>query len=368
MNEELRTRLKGHYFEQFGHEMLVTKMPFKYLQSIFEVDPYVQRELDPRRRNVIKEFILNTVQTSTFHFSPFVYSARGNLERDGDFWAVKPGEKLAIIDGQHRSAGLKSALTNLYIKREAFEESPMNRHHEIDNINLAIEKLEKYPITMQIYLNLTTQEERQLFTDLNTERKNAHRGLIMKYEQRDEYVLLVRAIAGKLAHHLDIEPALTRLTVNNTSITSFVMMRRCLVALFEGILTYKEGEPKLKYCQREEVEPIAFKFFKTWCDIFPNGAGDRNRYVCGLSGIQVALAYTVFQLVSNQRCSYFQAIDELKKLKNKTSWKHKDLQFCEFYDPKQKRIRNHASQQSILKLTNLFINNIAYGELNSIGR
>lgn len=365
MNKDLRTRLSGHYFEQFGHEMLVTEMPFKYLESIFEVDSHVQRELDPRRRNVMKEFFINT---STFHFSPFVYSARGNLQKEGDYWEIKPGERLYILDGQHRSSALKSAITHLHTKKEALEEFSTKRHHEIEQINKVIEKLEAYPITMQIYLNLTTQEERQLFADLNTERKNAHSGLIMKYEQREEYVLLVRKIAGKLNQHLEIETTLSRLTVNNTSITSLVIMRRCLLALFEGILTFKEGDPKLKYCQKEEMEPIAYKFFKTWCDLFPKSAGNRSRYVCGLSGIQLALAYTVYQLVSNQHYSYLQAIDELKKLKRKTSWKHDDPLFHLFYDQRQKRIRNHSSQQSILKLTNLFINNLINQELNRVER
>lgn len=74
----------------------------------------------------------------------------------------------------------------------------------------------------------------------NTERKNAHRGLIMKYEQREEYVLLARHIANKLQTQLDIETELSRLTVNNTAIKSLVIMRRCLLALYEGVLTHKE--------------------------------------------------------------------------------------------------------------------------------
>lgn len=366
MNEELRTTIKGHYFEQFGHEILLTTMPFKYIQSIFEVDHHVQRELDPRRRNVIRDFILHTVE-ETFHFSPFVYTARGNLIKRGENWEIKPGTKLFIIDGQHRSAALRSALHKLQITKETLEEMS-NKSEEIEQIDRAIQKLENYPITMQIYLNLSTQEEQQMFTDLNTERKNAHSGLIMKYEQRDEYVLLARHIANKLANFLEVETILSRLTVQNTSITNLVIMKKCNLALFEGVLTHKEGEPKLKYCGQEEMEAIAFKFFKMWHDIFPCGGGNRKQYVCGLSGIQIALAYAVYQLVSNDGLTYFQAIDHLKQFKEYTTWKHNDPLFQDFYDEQKKRITYHSNQQSIIKLANVFLNDQLKLEVNSIGQ
>lgn len=355
MNEELRTRLKGHFYQQFGHEQIITEMPFKYLQTIFKVDSYVQRELDPRRRNAIKDFILHTIHEDSFSFSPFIYSARGCIEIVGDHWEIKPGSKLAIMEGQHRSAALISALRHLELKKEALEEMSSINHQELIRIEQAIHKIESFPITMQIYLHLTTQEERQLFTDTNTERKNAHSGLIMKYEQREEYVLLTRRIADKLQAQLDIETVLSRLTVNNTAITSLVIMRRCLLALFEGVLTHKEGSPKLKYCSNDEMESISYRFFKRWTDLFPRQGGNRLTYVCGLSGVQIALAYVVYQLVSVYGYSYSQAIDHLKKLKGRTSWRHDDSLFTSSYDVKKKRLINHSSQQSILKLTNEFL-------------
>lgn len=359
MNEELRTKLKGIYFEQFGHELLVTEMPFKYLQSIFEVDSHVQRELDHRRRNAIKEYILNTVHEETFYFSPFVYSARRCLVREGDGWEIKPGSKLMILEGQHRSSALTSALRHLYVKKEALEEMPQGKQEEISSIDRAIQKLENFTVTMQIYLNLTTQDERQLFTDINTERKNAHSGLIMKYDQREQYVILVRNIANKLQHLLEIETELSRLSAQNSSITSLVIMRRCLLALFEGILTHKDGQPKLSYCNEEEMEPIAYKFFKVWAELFPKQGGNRFRYACGLSGVQIALAFVIYQLVSAHGYTYFQAIDELKKIKNVTTWKHNDSLFAPFYDQRKKRLNNHSTQQTIIKLTNTFLASLA---------
>lgn len=44
--------------------------------------------------------------------------------------------------------------------------------------------------------------------------------------------------------------------------------------------------------------------------------GNRNKFVSGLTGIQLALAKTVHQLVQTHSITYFEAINRLKILKN----------------------------------------------------
>ncbi|ALP38131.1 hypothetical protein ASL14_20075 [Paenibacillus sp. IHB B 3084] len=68
----ITTRLPGEDYIQFGKKILLTQLPFRYLNTIFEVDEYVQRQLDVRKRNQIRDFILNAVQKDWFYFSPFV--------------------------------------------------------------------------------------------------------------------------------------------------------------------------------------------------------------------------------------------------------------------------------------------------------
>ena len=48
---DVTTRIEGLYCKQFGKEVLVTQLPFRTLDSIFDIDSEVQRKLDVRRRS-----------------------------------------------------------------------------------------------------------------------------------------------------------------------------------------------------------------------------------------------------------------------------------------------------------------------------
>ena len=97
--------LNGNGYNQFGKKVLITQMRFATLEAMFEVDPDVQRKLDPKKRSEIRDFILKSVETNDeFYFSPFVFSARNQIIAENGAWTLEPGCKLYTIDGQHRSA------------------------------------------------------------------------------------------------------------------------------------------------------------------------------------------------------------------------------------------------------------------------
>ncbi|RAK19830.1 DNA sulfur modification protein DndB [Anoxybacillus vitaminiphilus] len=354
MNEHLLARIKVKEYRQFGRSVLLMKMPFRLLQSIFTIDGKVQRELDLRRKNAIRDFILETVKEGTFYFSPFIFSARGALARirEGE-WELVPGVKMAILDGQHRVKALESALQKLKFEKEAYEDSGYMQKAE--EIQKWIDTLESYEIAMQIYLDLSEDDERQLFTDINTERKEAHGGLVVKYDRRDRYAEWTRTLAQRLDSKFEIERNLSRLTTTNSSLTSMVIMKKCLIALIEGNVGYKEGEPVCKYCREEEVPDIAELFFTAWMHLFPKQAENRKKYVSGLSGVQIALAYTVYRLVAEEEKSYTEAIEHLKRLKEVTSWRHDDPLFAPFYDKKKKQVVRLSEQGKMKKLSELFL-------------
>lgn len=99
---------------------------------------------------------------------------------------------------------------------------------------------------MQIYLNLDTQQEKQLFSDVNTERREAHVGLIMQYDKRDYYTEVTRKLSEELDELFEIEKKLSRVTNFNSAVTSLAIMKKCLIAMFEGILTVKVGPPSVR--------------------------------------------------------------------------------------------------------------------------
>ena len=362
-NEGVLTKMSGSIYNQFGKEVLATQMRFGTLEAMFEIDHEVQRQLDPARRAEIRNFIVDSVEKGKhFFFSPFIFSSRDNIREVEGGFELEPGSKVYIIDGQHRSSALSSAISQLKTRKEAAEES--GDYAEAEKVQGYIEQLVSYPIAMQVYLDLTQQEERQLFSDTNTERREAHSGLLMKYDQRDQYIQLTRTVAECLKDKMDIEMEASRLTMHSASITSLTTMRKCLIALFEGVLTVKTGDPYPRNCKPSEVPAIALRFFESWTDLFPRKMADRNRYVVGLTGIQIALAYTVYLLMREHSIKHMEAIMMLGLLKKRCTWQHDDPLFKHMYNPVTGQIRSHSTSTSVKKTSLEFLSAInTEGEL-----
>lgn len=351
---EMKTVINGNGYNQFGKEVLITQMRFSLLEAIFEVDGEVQRKLDPQRRSEIRDFILKSVEKEEeFYFSPFIFSARGGIQKTETGWELQSGSKLYIIDGQHRSSGLSSAISSLKSKMELAEET--NQIVLAEKLQERLDLIRTFPVSMQIYLNLSQQEERQLFTDINTERKEAHAGIVMQYDQRDDFTILTRNLSEKLQNTIEIEQKLSRITNQSSALTSLAIMRRCLLAMFEGDLGGKRTELTERYIQKEEMEKVAESFFAIWPTLFPKRAFDRKRYVSGISGVQIALAYTVLQLTRKEKITHLEAIPKLKALKKACSWKHDDPLFTHLFDQSTRRIKNHSRTTAIKKTAFHFV-------------
>lgn len=348
------TSVKGVSYRQFGQDVFCTQIRFGTLEAIFEVDPEVQRQLDAARRLEIRRFIIESLeQDKPFFFAPFIFSARAQLQQQNDQIAIPPGAKLYILDGMHRNAAMISAISALRANLEYAELH--NNKADIHRLTSYINTILNYPIAMQIYLDLTKVQERQLFTDLNTERREAHQGLLLKYDQRDTYSLLTREIAEQLIDSMEIEMEVSRLSVTSTAMTSLIAMRRCLIALFEGITTVKKGAPQYRYCSEEELVDIALAFFTSWHQLFPKQMNNRKKYVSGLTGIQIALAQTVYKLMQEGVSSYLEAISMLQLLNKQCKWTHDDPLFANLYNPTVKQVKKHSTTTAIKQLTLQFL-------------
>jgi DNA sulfur modification protein DndB len=345
--QEMKVTIAGNSFTQFGKRILISQIQFSTLEAIFEVDEAVQRKLDLNRRTEIREFIIDSVSEGDFYFSPFIFSSRGAIQEVPVGGELPPGSKIYILDGQHRTYALISAISHLRARKETEEE--IGNFPEAAKLQNQIDKLKTYPVTIQIYLNLETHEERQLFNDINTKRKEPHNGLVMKYDQRDEYAELTRNIARILESKMEIEATLSRITVRCTALTTLTIMRRCLIALFEGNVTAKTGKANYGDMTKAEIINTATAFFESWLEIFPKKMTDRTTFTSGYSGIQIALAQTIHQLRKHHEIPYEEAINHMLHLKKACTWKHDDTLYSHIYDPLKKRVKNHSTTNAIQK-------------------
>ncbi len=354
MDGGVKTEIPGILHEQFGKEVLLTQMRFKTLEAIFEVDSEVQRQLDMKKRGSIRSFIMDNLEAGEpVYFSPFVFSSRRQIVVDEGKFTLPEGCKLYISDGQHRAAALSSALIQLKSEREANEETGDLK--EARRVQGKIDQIHNLPITLQIYLDLTTQEEQQMFTDLNSERAEANPGLRMQYDHRDPYTTLTRNVAEELQNRMHIEMKLSRLSEQSGAVTTLTTMRRCLVALFEGTLTERKGQAYFRNCKPSEVPTIARMFFESWEDVFPAEAWYAEGSVCSKSGVQLALAQTACNLSRGERIPYEAAFAQLTFLGNRCTWQPDDPLFSHMYDESSKRLKHHSSSTSIKRTMMKFL-------------
>ncbi|PIC70819.1 hypothetical protein CSV77_05775 [Sporosarcina sp. P16b] len=60
--------------QQFGKEVLCTLIHFSMLEAMFEIDHEVQRQLDPRKRKDIRDFILDSLKKGSRFTFPHLCS------------------------------------------------------------------------------------------------------------------------------------------------------------------------------------------------------------------------------------------------------------------------------------------------------
>ncbi|PIC70820.1 hypothetical protein CSV77_05780 [Sporosarcina sp. P16b] len=79
---------------------------------------------------------------------------------------LKLGCSIYVLDAQHRMSTIASAISQLKSMKEAAEET--GNQVEAEEARKFIQILSGYPVSMQVYLDLNQQEERQLFTNYNS--------------------------------------------------------------------------------------------------------------------------------------------------------------------------------------------------------
>lgn len=355
LNSMTTTILHGKTYKQSGYEVMLTQLPFKVLDNIFDIDENVQRRLDARKRNEISRFVIDSLDNYPFYFSPFVFSLRDGIEKEEkNEWYLNSETKLYILDGQHRFQGLSAALSRLNEEKRVLEEDFEKNEQQIEACKKKISWIKNYPISMQVYAGLNRQRERQLFADINTERSEVHGGLIVKYDKRDEYAVLVKAVVNEIEDLFEIEKTLSRLTKSNSAMTTMIAMKRCLMTMFEGIKgTSSISGKSSKDINDENIKQASILFFKIWIDIFPKKMNDRDKYVCGNATVQIALAYTVYFLHDRYGLGYIEAIQALKKLRT-CSWKAEDHLFEPFYNRETQKLDMPSFGTAVLGLGRRF--------------
>lgn len=283
--------IRGSTSRAFGQTTLTTTLSVSKLFSIYEVDLEVQRSIVPQNLSKLMDYILLYLeQNQTIYFPGIILSARGagNYDEEEKIFRLNAIEKLYVIDGQHRLAAFKR-LVELF--QSAIARAKDRR--EYDQINEITEKLNKiyqFPLSVMIYLDIDSKQERQLFSDINKLPRKIGGNLAVLREKRKFYHVLASQLVKSAK-------AMERITVDMFSergktpeyVFSYSLLIEVLAGFLEGRLKSVARNNRYQFDLKDVSEQfeICSLYFDRLLTYLP---APEERGLCWSENVQIALA------------------------------------------------------------------------------
>jgi len=300
--------LNGVRNYQFSHEVISIQCTVNDVLKFLEVDKNVQRELDETKVASIGQYIQYGLDGHDIYFSPLVFSARGKGSYHEDNLEYKLGmnERLTILDGQHRIRAFELLKKRL----ETASEEQTLKYQELIN----------FPMTLQIFTNLTLEQERQLFTDINTKSADVNNTLLIMYKKGDLYGQLVREIIEALPQDLIECRAKTTRTKMMTASTLYSVAKVLNHGKYQRNAKVDINENNYKVCKDRTKEFITL--LRTHA---PIEAFNRDKYIIMSANIIVSIAKFIYE--SQEKYPHITMEDLFKNIISNINWTHKNAEF-----------------------------------------
>ncbi|KKX57196.1 DNA sulfur modification protein DndB [Brevibacillus borstelensis] len=313
-NQIVLAAIKG---KQFNKDVVSLQCSVEEIIKFFKIDTDVQREIDTERVGSIVRYITYWLEGNDTYFSPLIFSARGQGTYDTERkeFRLNMTDKLILIDGQHRI----SAFDQLKKRLEAMcEQNP--DYHEL------YQKLLKYSLSIQIYLDLNLQEERQLFTDVNTKSSPVHNTLLVMYRSNDLYAELVKEVIR--SHPTISEDKFeTRAKSTRTKLMTAATLYLIIQMLNEGSY-HKKQKVLINMQNYNEYKERTEAFLTLLMKYAPKDAFDRDKYLIMDSKILVAIAKFIYDIQSRYPNVTMESL--FTKIIYKIDWTHRNNEFRPF--------------------------------------
>ncbi|MFC4098183.1 DNA sulfur modification protein DndB [Paenibacillus xanthanilyticus] len=242
------------YCERFG--LTTVSMRVQDLLNYTVIDPMVQRKLSGGQLRKIAKYLQERELDHVF-FGPVTLSLRdiSSLMKAEAQFILLHGAKLSILDGQHRIMAL--GYTNDQLAKESRKhEKELSRlkvkcrqHPEDDTLREHTEQLEgllsqlesrrldllESELTVQLYIGLTEEEEKQLFGDINSKVQLVSKELGHAFDGSDPINTMIQQVVdhNTLLKNAGVETR-NNLTAYNKNFTCFSWLHTIASLLFTG--------------------------------------------------------------------------------------------------------------------------------------
>lgn len=270
--------------------VMSTQISIKDILQLYKIDHEVNRDLSYNRLPKLIRYIENAESEIGIYFPALVFSYRGNpldkYNRATSTLELDIVDKLFVIDGQHRVKSLEK-----YV--EKYKTDP-------NLINAFFENL----LTAQIYFGLNKEDERKLFSDINSNARRVSMSLVTQYDSRDVMNLLIQELYRTTPSLKVVQIELNKSKVirpSNTAFSTGARLKTFISYLLFGKKTPNQKEEQLIISQYDEVVGFLNNFLSVLFSVLPDVPGDVLKYVLGHEPIQNAIAlYFNAKIVTNE--------------------------------------------------------------------
>jgi len=281
------------FCDRFG--LATISLPVQDLLNYTAIDPMVQRKLSGGQRRKIANYLQERELDHVF-FGPVTLSLRdvSQLARDNGNLYLRHGSKLSILDGQHRIMALGYVNEQMLKEVRRYEKKvaalSVKRRRQPDNQEVAdeydqmaglLEQLEKRrldlmetELSVQLYVGLCEEEEKQLFGDINSKVQLVSKELGHSFDSTDPLNIVIQQVVDHNVYlkGVGVEKR-SNLTSFNKNFTSFSWLYSTAVMLFSGRLQSSyELARRIKKAPSVYVE-ILHQFFNTTLPHMPEQPG-----------------------------------------------------------------------------------------------
>lgn len=305
--------LKG---KQWGKETYLAQIPFARIASIGKVDAQIQREADDIRIDDIKKYILRPYQDNTVSasFNSLVTSLRYiddiNYNETTNEIRLSTRARLYICDGQHRFGGIVKAVK--YVEQKLEEAINTDNIEEKNKWLNLLNELDEMTIPVVIFTNLSREDEKQLFHDLNKLGVQVNQTKALSLDNNDVYNRIARQLSEEIEciRKFGINTVAKTLSDKNKEIATLGTWNYCIRILLNG--SKKINSPWNEIWSFEEKKKMCLEFWNEIFSILPNDFVDKEKYMITKSAFLQGIAEFGHRITTRDMKNYKKKIHKLK--------------------------------------------------------
>jgi hypothetical protein len=396
--------------ENLGHATLVTTFTIKQFLLISDVlntatimndarfkgMSDAQRELDPKHAHGLSKYILKGLLMSCYKkfknneeackvidalemqlnrspyvaLQPFTCHIREPMEWDEKYQEgvprvyITPKHRLLVMDGQHRRYALIEVMKFLehvrqkrnYFYKEKGNDNffqPLDDEDHISQVEVEVwEKINELTqvdttIAVEIHRELTTEQERQLFYDLNNRMKKVEQGLAFKYDRENPINLWIK---DELETRNILRPKVVDKDQKDWSKDPGEMARKDLIAINAILFLNKTSIKTAKTKDIENKKEVAIRFWSVINSLkFFGEKGAKTKTILAQSVVLKAIAKLVYAFAFNKKTKDEKALADLFRKIKTINFSHSN-KLWNYYNLSQKEKKEFDGLDSYLPL------------------